>query len=225
MPDDPQRWSRDSPPMVSLAPSDVARLASALQEARSVGVLGPMPVAEQIAHSIGFAALDSGSLIRTAADLGAGAGVPGAVLAVLWPDVSFFLIESSRRRVQWLERLTEDLGLTGRVVVLADRAERLGHVTGVRESLDRVFARSFGAPAVVAECAAPLLKVGGIAVVAEPPVADDKRWDPASLALLGLELLPRYRSNGFNYRPLAKVTPCPARYPRRVGIPSKRPLF
>jgi 16S rRNA (guanine527-N7)-methyltransferase len=91
--------------------------------------------------------------------------------------------------------------------------------------------RSFGPPAVVAECAAPFLEVGGRLVVSEPPGPLD-RWDHAEeLAELGLAVPPADPSDPSDphgrgsYRTLIQISACPPRYPRRVGIPAKRPLF
>jgi 16S rRNA (guanine527-N7)-methyltransferase len=84
---------------------------------------------------------------------------------------------------------------------------------------------------VVAECAAPLLKVGGWLVVSEPPrdgpsVADDEasRWPAGSLGQLGLEPGEPVHEE-FDYRVLRQAVPCPDRFPRRNGVPAKKPLF
>ena len=82
-------------------------------------------------------------------------------------------------------------------------------------------ARSCGAPAVLAECAAPLLRVGGRLVVSEPPDAAD-RWEGAGEVGLG----PPQRLPGPPVLVvLHQIETCPARYPRRTGIPAKRPLW
>jgi 16S rRNA (guanine527-N7)-methyltransferase len=91
-----------------------------------------------------------------------------------------------------------------------------------------VVVRSFGPPAVTAECGAPFLRVGGLLVVSEPPAEEGKaleeRWPADGLAPLGLEPAERW-TEPFTYHASRQVTPCPDRYPRRVGIPTKRPLF
>ena len=85
-------------------------------------------------------------------------------------------------------------------------------------------ARSFAGPAVTAECGSPFLRVGGRLIVAEPPGCTPERWDPSALAELGLRL--EGASTGpTSYQSLVQVALCPQRYPRRVGIPAKRPLF
>jgi 16S rRNA (guanine527-N7)-methyltransferase len=90
-----------------------------------------------------------------------------------------------------------------------------------------VTARSFGRPAVVAECAAPLLKPGGWLVVSEPPAADrpeTPRWPAVALGQFGLVPEEQARE-GFEYQVLRQHEACPDRFPRRTGVPAKRPLF
>jgi 16S rRNA (guanine527-N7)-methyltransferase len=92
-----------------------------------------------------------------------------------------------------------------------------------------VTARSFGRPAVVAECAAPLLKAGGWLVVSEPPPPSKGgptgvRWPQEPLRQLGLSAGEEVHEE-FGYRVLRQLEPCPERYPRRVGVPAKKPLF
>ncbi len=115
------------------------------------------------------------------------------------------------------------LGLGDRVQVVAQRAEEAGRGI-LRGTIHYVVARSFGPPAVTAECAAPLLSVGGILVVAEPPGGDRARWGDQGLALLGMRIGPTV-SHPTAYQVIVQETACPARFPRRTGVPSKRPLF
>ncbi len=111
------------------------------------------------------------------------------------------------------------------MAVVEDRAERVGRDPARRGMADLVVARSFGPPAVVAECAAPLLRPGGVLLVSEPPgEVDGDRWPGAPLGELGLGTSRGIR-DGYGYRAMVQVRPCPDRYPRRVGVPAKRPLF
>jgi 16S rRNA (guanine527-N7)-methyltransferase len=203
-----------------------------LAEARAAGFLGPGPLERQVHHAEGFAAiaqrLASGGPARLV-DLGSGGGLPGLVVAIDWPDATVALLEANRRRAAFLRRAVDRLGLASRVSVLEDRAEVCGRQAALRAAFDGVLARSFGRPAVVAECAAPLLKVGGWLVVSEPPRADagnerGSRWPPEPLRQLGLEPAEVLHED-FEYRTLRQVEPCPDRFPRRNGIPAKRPLF
>ena len=105
------------------------------------------------------------------------------------------------------------------------RAEELARRADLRGRFDLVVARGFGPPAVTAECGAGFLVVGGRLVVSEPPGGRPDRWPAEGLAPLGLEPGRRSRRAGASYQVLRQATACPDRYPRRVGIPAKRPLF
>ena len=146
--------------------------------------------------------------------------MPGLVLALDRPRIAWTFVESNLRRAVWLGQAIEWLGLSN-VVVRNERAEETGR-SGLRGTADLVTARSFAAPAITAECAAPLLRLGGLLWVSQPPTPDPGRWPPAGLAQLGL----RPVDNGVrSWAAFVAETPCGARYPRRVGIPGKRPLF
>jgi 16S rRNA (guanine527-N7)-methyltransferase len=133
------------------------------------------------------------------------------------------LVEAGTTRAQFLREAVETLGLTDRVRVIADRAELAGRGE-LRGQCELVVARSFGAPAVTAECGAPFLRPGGRLIVAEPPGGKPDRWDADGLAVLGLTVSDRL-THRTAYQTLVQSRPCPDRFPRRVGIPAKRPLF
>jgi 16S rRNA (guanine527-N7)-methyltransferase len=109
--------------------------------------------------------------------------------------------------------------------VLGERAEDAAHRPGLRSTFDAVVARAFGRPAVTAECGAGFLVLGGILVVSEPP-EDSKRerWPKKGISKLDL-VLESTISTPFHFAVLRSVAPLDLRYPRRVGIPAKRPLF
>lgn len=173
-------------------------------------------------HGLGFAgALPSGARI---VDLGSGGGVPGLVVALARTDTTWLLLESQQRRARFLEAAIERLGLAARAVVYGDRAEHAGRAADQRGRYDAAVARSFGPPAVTAEAAAPLLRVGGLLVVSEPPEPAG-RWPASKLSLLGLEPQRSYETAAGHYQVLRQVGPCPERFPRRAGISAKRPLF
>jgi 16S rRNA (guanine527-N7)-methyltransferase len=144
-------------------------------------------------------------------------------LAGLWPDAEAVLVDSSERRTGFLAESVTALGWDGRVQVVRLRAEEYGRLPDVRGAADAVVARGFAPPPVTAECAAPLLRVGGLLVVSEPP-DELARWAPEGMAALGMGD-PALVVAGARYQSVRQVTACPDRYPRRVGIPAKRPLW
>jgi 16S rRNA (guanine527-N7)-methyltransferase len=199
-------------------------LESVLRDAQARGWIGKGPLTEGIAHAQGFAACVPTSPDRFV-DLGSGGGLPGLVLALSWPEARGALIESNQRRAEFLRQSIQDLALSDRITVLAERAEVAGRDPELREQADVVVARSFGPPAVVAECAAPLLKLGGHLIVSEPPAnSQASRWPESGVAIVGLTLGKAY-TTPFSYQTLLKSHPTPTRYPRRLGLPGKRPLF
>jgi 16S rRNA (guanine527-N7)-methyltransferase len=130
-----------------------------------------------------------------------------------------------RRRCEFARGVVDDLGWAGRVEVRCERAEVLGREPGLRERFPVVVARSFGPPAVTAELAAGFLATGGLLVVSEPPEAEDDRWAPDGLARLGLGPAVRERHGGFAVVVISKTEPLSERFPRRTGVPGKRPLW
>src|SRR5581483_4448045 len=112
-----------------------------------------------------------------------GGGLPGLPLALAQPSRAWVLLECVTTRARFLAQAVITLGLTERVAVVAERAEDAGRGP-LRGGFDAVIARSFGAPAVTAECAAPFLEAGGVLVVASPPPVEEDpetapvgRWD------------------------------------------------
>jgi 16S rRNA (guanine527-N7)-methyltransferase len=154
--------------------------------------------------------------------------LPGLVLAELWPESEWLLVDSNHRRANWLEGAVSSLGIRERVDVLCDRAERLGR-SRWRQQVGTVTARSFGPPAPTAECAAPLLRLGGQLLVADPPGAPAERWPEADLFQLGLKLdaseVVATAAGPVSISRLIAVAVCGPQFPRRVGVPFKRPLF
>ena len=205
-------------------PADRA-LIEILEEARDLGFLGPGAVVDHIDHAEAFLVMLDVVPGGRSLDLGSGGGVPGLVLAQARPHAEWVLLDASERRTAFLVRAVAALGLAPRVQVVTGRAEELARREDHRASYQVVVARSFARPAVVAECAAPLLAVGGALVVSEPPGGKGgARWPEDGLQELGLRLVGA--TSAFpNLVRLQQVQRCPERFPRRVGIPAKRPLW
>jgi len=200
-------------------------LIEVLDRARRLGFTGGSPSTEHIAHALRFgAAIDAGGVTGTplvGVDLGSGAGLPGLVLALALPGSRWVLVEAMERRAQPLVEAVDALDLGDRVEVWVGRAEAFGHQASRRGEADVVTARGFGPPAVVAECGAPLLRQGGRLLVSEPPDSVGDRWPAQPLERLGLA--PQGVVEGVM---VCRATgDCPGEFPRRVGLPGKRPLF
>jgi 16S rRNA (guanine527-N7)-methyltransferase len=204
------------------------RLREVLGEAQRRGFLGSALIDEHIEHARGFVAALEGHTLEgaTVLDLGSGGGVPGLVVAEDVSDARLVLLDGSVVRAAFLRWAVDYLGLNGRVTVVAARAEEIGRAVATRSTIDVVLARGFAGPGVTAECAAPLLRVGGRLVVSDPPGggAIGERWPVDGCRQVGL-VPESHVSVPRSYTVLRQAELCPAQYPRRVGVPTKRPLF
>jgi 16S rRNA (guanine527-N7)-methyltransferase len=195
-----------------------------------LGFLGGMPIEDQMDHALGFVEViesELGAPPDSVVDLGTGGGMPGLVLSSCWPETRVVLMDANQRRTEFLVEVVEMWPRSSRAEVVRGRAEEMGRRPDLRESFAVVTSRSFGIPSATAECASPLLKVGGVMVISEPPDSRaGERWPVGGLELLGLEPESSVRPGGvFGYQVIRKVAPLSDRYPRRTGIPVKRPLF
>ncbi len=202
---------------------------AALQRSAEHGFLGSMPIMDQIDHTLGFVfsvEAELGRQPRSTLDLGSGGGIPGLILSTCWPEAQLVLLDSNERRTAFLSDAL--IGLPGGATaeVVRGRAEEIGRDDRYRERFELVTARSFGSPAVTAECGAPLMVIDGLMVVSEPPSTETSRWPTEELRELGLCVRSAVRFDGrFGYQVLEKTDRTPPRYPRRVGVPAKRPLY
>jgi 16S rRNA (guanine527-N7)-methyltransferase len=199
-------------------------LLTALERARDLGFLGPGPVAPHIAHASQLVAPIEARFGPDAAfdalDLGSGGGLPGLVVALAFPRSRWCLLDANLRRTQFLAEAVGELGLGERVVVERGRAEVVAADDARRERYQLVTARSFGPPAVTAECAVPFLAPEGYLMVSEPPDSDHDRWPADGLAGLGL----RVDAAG-PWAILQRQGPLPGHLPRREGQAAKRPAW
>jgi 16S rRNA (guanine527-N7)-methyltransferase len=196
-----------------------------LGRAQDLGFLGPGGLDDKVDHALAFGPLlpaGSADGPPEVLDLGSGGGLPALPLAVARPTERWVLVDSMARRTAFLAEAVARLGLEDRVQVRTARAEALP--AEWRGRFAAVTARGFGRPAVLAECAAPWLRVGGALVVSEPPGGRPERWPDAGLDQLGLtrDLLV---TGPPSFARLRQAEPCPPRFPRRLGVPAKRPLW
>jgi 16S rRNA (guanine527-N7)-methyltransferase len=200
-------------------------LLDVLERARDIGLLGPGPVAAHLDHAARWATAlgpEAGSFL----DLGAGAGVPGLALLALWPDATATFLDARRRSAEFLVTAAAELGWRDRVAVAEGRAEELGRDPELRERFPLVVARGFGSPPETAECGSAFVRPGGRLSVSEPPAGDPARWPADGLAEVGLRhVTPEASDAGPSFVILEKTDPLGGRFPRRVGIPRRRPLW
>lgn len=163
-------------------------------------------------------------------DVGTGAGFPGLPLAILCPQTSFTLVDATRKKVDYLKMVCDELSLTNVKVIWA-RAEKLSHEQGYRETFDCAVARAFGALDVVLECTVPFVKVGSIVIAYKGPRVDGElAFGERAARLLGgqIEAVYQFRLPCSELtRSLVvvrKTAPTPSRFPRRPGVPERRPL-
>jgi 16S rRNA (guanine527-N7)-methyltransferase len=180
-----------------------------------------------LADSLVALELDGIRQARRIGDLGSGAGLPGVPLAAALPEATVWLIESNRRKAAFLRRVTEECGFDN-VEVVAARAEDWDGGLGL---CDLVTARALAPLAVVAEWAAPLLRVGGRLVAWRGKREPRAEADAAvAAAILGLSVeevrrvIPFAGAADHHLHVMSKVSPTPERFPRRPGIARKRPL-
>ena len=210
----------------------ISSLAGWLEESRRLGFLGPGPIEPHLHHALAFASVVDVPPAR-ALDLGAGGGLPGLVLAVeRWPDTHWTFLDAQQKRTDFLERAVRALGLDRRIEVLTGRAELVAREATHRGAYELVVARSFGPPAVAAECAAGFLTAAGALVVSEPPPSPGEvRWPTVGLAELGyapareVVIADDDADEPVHLVRLDRVALASERYPRRDGVPTKRPVF
>ena len=202
-------------------------LTRALEQSRARGFLGPGAIAPHIEHSRGF--LEAWNAYRSAPptsllDLGSGGGIPGVGLAETWacPTV---LLDAMEKRCRSLQEYLAYEGAPEAVRVVCGRAEELARDPELEGSSELLVMRSFGPPSAAAECAVRFVSTGGLIIVSEPPVEDSElRWDAAGLATLGLRLVGVVTAS-HRFVVIEKVAETPELYPRRNGLPTKRPLW
>lgn len=154
---------------------------AALEESRRLGFLGARPIEEVVTHARAFVdALDG--VVGQVADLGAGGGVPGFVIAHDRPDLELLLIDRRAKRTDFLARMVRRLRWTERIQVLTADVEQI--VRSSPASVDAVVARGFGPPEPTLSLAVGLVRPGGRVIISEPPSGD--RWPPDLLVELGV---------------------------------------
>ncbi len=163
-------------------------------------------------------------------DVGTGAGFPGLPLKILYPAMRLTLVESVGKKADFCRHVVKKLSLDS-VDIVQERAETLGRIPAHREQYDWAVARAVATLPVLAEYLLPLVRVGGsmLAMKGESAPAEAHTAERA-LRILGghlRQLVPVTLPGVAEERYLVmvdKIAATPDKYPRRVGIPAKRPL-
>lgn len=173
---------------------------------------------------------EMGPLADTAIDIGSGAGFPGLPIKIMRPGLTLTLLEAHGRRATFLQRLVQRLRLND-VTVINSRAEQIAREPDHREAYELALARAVAPLPVLIELALPLLRIGGL--LAAPKGSGARREAQEAAAALRacgglLESLRPLDVPGAKTAPtlvvIRKTSSTPERFPRRPGIPAKRPL-
>ena len=225
---------------VDLSPEQLAQYIAYLDGLRLWNERTNLTSPSALANAVRVHVLDSLTLVpilrrempqaKRLADVGSGAGFPGLALKVAMPDLDVVLIEATGKKAEFLDWTIEKLGL-GDVEVLAERAEAVGHRDGYREEFDVVTARAVGSMATVLELTLPLCKVGGVVLAPRgtDAIAEAQAAEDASSKLGGgtPRVAPTSQEGAGEHTAVvvvSKTSETPKRYPRRDGMPAKRPL-
>jgi len=163
-------------------------------------------------------------------DVGTGAGFPGLVLKILYPNMKLMLVESVGKKAMFCQHIVSTLKLED-VEVVHKRAEDLGQNSKHRECYDWAVARAVAQLNVLSEYLIPLVKIGGhvLAQKGESGPAEAQSAEKAMKLLGGKleQLIPVNLPGVADDRYLVvvnKVAATPPKYPRKPGIPMKQPL-
>jgi 16S rRNA (guanine527-N7)-methyltransferase len=164
---------------------------------------------------------------RRVVDVGSGAGLPGIPIKIARPDLEMTLIEADQAKAAFLVHACAALGLE-HVEVVARRAEEAGHDPRLREAFDIAVARALAPLPVLVELCLPLVRVGG-RLLAQKTEAESAAPAAHAIELLGGELsgvlaAPSPARSSGTVVVIDKVRPTPSLYPRRAGVPTRRPL-
>ena len=163
-------------------------------------------------------------------DVGTGAGIPGLALKILFPDIRLVLLDSTTKKAAFLHHIKSELGLDN-VEIVVGRAEEIAHQAQYREQFDMVLSRAVAPLPTLVELTLPFCTIGG-SFIAQKKGAIDPEISRATKAinLLGgklrevkmvdLEVFAGERRLVM----IDKASPTPQQYPRRPGMPAKRPL-
>ncbi|MEE9399713.1 MAG: 16S rRNA (guanine(527)-N(7))-methyltransferase RsmG [Dehalococcoidales bacterium] len=164
-------------------------------------------------------------------DVGTGAGIPGIPLKILLPDIKLVLLDATAKKASFLRHVKQKLGLD-EVEIVVGRAEDVAHQARYREKFELVLSRAVASLTTLVELALPFCAVGGSFIAQKKGVIDlEISQASRAIGLMGGKLLRVEKvelaefADGRWLVVIDKVSPAPPQYPRRPGIPAKRPLL
>jgi len=166
---------------------------------------------------------------RKLVDIGSGAGFPALIIAMYFNSSYFLLVEAEGKKSNFLNLIKNELSLDN-VTIEKRRAEEIGKLSQYREKFNLCTSRAVGKISLVAEYGMPLLCLGGQLILWKGKnYMEEIEQSENALSELGgeIETIHEYKLNHLKDRALViirknKLTP--KKYPRNIGIPSKRPL-
>ncbi|OYS47238.1 16S rRNA (guanine(527)-N(7))-methyltransferase RsmG [Limosilactobacillus reuteri] len=167
----------------------------------------------------------------TLCDIGAGAGFPSLPLKIAFPQLKVTIVDSLNKRIAFLEDLVAKLGLTD-VTLIHDRAETFSAKNSpYREKFDIVTARAVARLSVLSELCLPAAKVGGEFIAYKASAAPEElQQGGTAIKQLGgkvkktVTLTLPGTDEERNIIVIDKIKATPKKYPRRPGLPSKKPI-
>ncbi|NER28329.1 MAG: 16S rRNA (guanine(527)-N(7))-methyltransferase RsmG [Symploca sp. SIO1C4] len=163
-------------------------------------------------------------------DIGTGAGFPGLPVAIAIPQSHLTLLDSTRKKINFLQTLIRELGINNAEAIVG-RAEAIGQQPQHRYTYDIALVRAVASASVCAEYALPLLKTGGLAVVYRGYWSEEEKdaltgvVEQLGGVIESIEKFTTPLSNSIRHcLYLRLISPTPAKFPRPVGVPAKQPL-
>jgi 16S rRNA (guanine527-N7)-methyltransferase len=224
---------------LSLGPDRLGRLerfARFLRDYEEANVIGTREfrgiILDHILDSLSCFLFEPLGTAHRMVDVGSGGGLPGVPIKIAKPELSTTLVESTAKKARFLHRAVETLALDG-VEVTNARAEEVARTEGYRGAYDIATARAVARLPVVAEYCVPLLRVGGHMISMKGRLEDEELSQGEKAAeelgarvstLIRVPRLPEIEKKERCLVILQKVQETPRKYPRNVGVPTKKPL-